>query len=72
MGHDADLGALYRRLLEQAAVVLRPGGVLALLVGKRRGRFNKILQSTQEFRLEHVRIIEIGGVYPGLFVLRRN
>ena len=72
MGHDADLGTLYRRLLEQAAVVLRPGGVLALLVGKRRGRFNKILQSTQELRLEHVRIIEIGGVYPGLFVLRRN
>lgn len=72
MGHDADLGALYRLLLEQAAVVLRPGGVLALLVGKRRGRFNKILQSIGEFRLEHVRIIEIGGVYPGLFVLRRS
>ena len=72
MGRDAELGTLYRQLVEQAAVVLRPGGVLALLVGKRRGRFNKILQSTQGFRLEHVRIIEIGGVYPGLFVLRRT
>ncbi len=72
MGREAELGTLYRRFLEEAAVVLWPGGVLALLVGKRRGRFNKILQSTQGFRLEHVRIIEIGGVYPGLFVLRRT
>ncbi|MEE8440896.1 MAG: methyltransferase [Spirochaetia bacterium] len=71
MGSSADLGALYRQFLEQAAGVLRPGGVLALLVGKRRGRFNRILQSVHGFRLEHVRIIEIGGVYPGLFVLRR-
>ncbi len=72
MSPDAELGTLYRQILEQAAVVLRPGGVLALLVGKRRGRFNRILQSMQGFRLEHVRIIEIGGVYPGLFVLRRT
>jgi tRNA (guanine6-N2)-methyltransferase len=71
MGQSTDFGALYRRFLDSAAVILRPGGVLALLVGKR-GRFNRILQSTQEFHLEHVRIVEIGGVYPGLFVLRRN
>lgn len=70
MATDTDLGALYRHLLNEAAVVLRPGGVLALLVG-RRGRFNSTLQSTEGFRLEHVRIIEVGGVYPGLFVLRR-
>ncbi len=72
MGQNADFGELYRSFLEQAAGVLRPGGVLALLVGRRRGRFNKVLQSTEEFALEHVRIIEIGGVYPGLFVLRRR
>ena len=71
MGQSSNFGDLYSRFLHQAAIVLRQGGVLALLVGRRRGRFNKVLQSTPEFRLRHVRIIEIGGVYPGLFVLER-
>jgi tRNA (guanine6-N2)-methyltransferase len=71
MGHKMDLGTLYRRFLESVLVVLRPDGVLALLVGKR-GKFNRILQSMEGFHLEHVRIIEIGGVFPGLFVLRRT
>lgn len=71
LAHGTDLGALYRGFLGQAAAVLRPGGTLALLVAKRRGRFNRIVESFDEFRLEHVRVIEIGGVYPGLFVLRR-
>ena len=72
MGQSVDFGRLYSDFLHQAAIVLKPLGILVLLVGRRRGRFNKVLQATPEFRLEHVRIIEIGGVYPGLFVLRRT
>jgi hypothetical protein len=52
--------------------VLRDGGILALLVGRRRGIFNRVLRSFPEFAVEHVRIIEMGGVYAALFVLRRT
>jgi putative N6-adenine-specific DNA methylase/tRNA (guanine6-N2)-methyltransferase len=71
MGHHSDFGELYRLFLREASIVLRPGGFLAILVGRRRASFNKALQTMPEFRLRHVRIIEIGGVYPGLFVLER-
>ena len=64
--------SFYRRLLEGAATVLEPGGVLALLVGKRRAVFNRVLRGFPEFELEGVRVIEMGGVFPALFLLRRT
>lgn len=68
---NRNLSVMYAGFLEQAVEVLRPGGTLAMLVAKRRGRFNKVLSGFDALRIEHVRIIEIGGVYPGLFVIRR-
>ena len=70
LGANRNLAALYAGFLKQASIVLRPGGVLAMLVAKR-GAFNRVLGGFDSFHLLHVRIIEIGGVFPGLFVLRR-
>jgi tRNA (guanine6-N2)-methyltransferase len=72
LGRGSNFHALYREFLAAAARTLRPGGVLALLVGKRRGVFNKVLQGVREFDVTHVRIVEMGGVYAALFVLTRT
>lgn len=72
IGRGANLLSMYRDFLGSAAVVLRPGGRLAMLVARRRGAFNKVLATLPEFTIEHVRVVEMGGVYAGLFVLRRN
>jgi tRNA (guanine6-N2)-methyltransferase len=72
LGRSANFRGLYDAFLRQAAIVLKPSGVLAMLVGKRRGVFNRVLRGRVEFALSHVRVIEIGGVYPAAFVLRRT
>ncbi len=72
IGRGANLLSMYRDFLTSAAVVLRPGGRLAMLVARRRGAFNKVLAGFSEFTIEHVRVIEMGGVYAGLFILRLN
>lgn len=63
---------LYRRFVEQAVAALRPGGALAVLVGRRRAAFNKVLQETAELTLRHVRVINLSGIYPAIFVLERT
>jgi tRNA (guanine6-N2)-methyltransferase len=65
------LYGLYRDFLAAAIHVLRPGGTLALLVGRRRGEFNRVLRGVPDLALQHVRIIEMGGVFAALFVLRK-
>ncbi|MFW6292928.1 MAG: methyltransferase [Spirochaetota bacterium] len=72
IGRGANLLSMYRDFLAGSAAVLRPGGRLAMLVARRRGAFNKVLATFPEFTIDHVRVVEMGGVYAGLFVLRRN
>jgi putative N6-adenine-specific DNA methylase/tRNA (guanine6-N2)-methyltransferase len=72
LAHRANFYLLYDAFLKEAAEVVRPGGVVTILVGKYRGAFNRVLRGRVEFALSHVRVIEIGGVYPGVFVLRRT
>mgnify|MGYP006276203857 CR=1 FL=1 len=69
---EADFYRLYRRFLTTAGLILRPRGVIVILVGKKRGLFNRVLREVGLYDLVEVRIIEIGGVYPGLFVLRKR
>ncbi len=64
------LYSLYDGLLGSATRALRPGGTLALLVGRQRGAFNRVLRTYPEFSREHLRIVEMGGVYAALYVLR--
>ena len=72
LGSHADFRGLYDAFLREAARLLRPGGTLTILVGKRRGTFNRVLRGRVEYALSHVRVIEIGGVFPAIFVLKRT
>ena len=71
LGKHANYADLYRKFLEGAAAVLKPEGRIVVLVGKRRAVFNRVLREMPELRIVNVRVIEIGGVYPAVFVLTR-
>jgi putative N6-adenine-specific DNA methylase/tRNA (guanine6-N2)-methyltransferase len=71
MGSSMDFRPFYRRVLEQFHAVLEPGGRVVMLV-LRQGPFNKALDDTGAFNVRHVRVIEIGGLYPRVFVLERT
>ena len=68
LASSMDFRPFYRRVLEQFHEVLRPGGRVVMLV-LRQTPFNKALDDTEIFDVRHVRVIEIGGLYPRVFVL---
>jgi putative N6-adenine-specific DNA methylase/tRNA (guanine6-N2)-methyltransferase len=68
LASSMDFRPFYRRVLEQFHEVLRPGGRVVMLV-LRQAPFNKALNDTDIFDVRHVRVIEIGGLYPRVFVL---
>jgi putative N6-adenine-specific DNA methylase/tRNA (guanine6-N2)-methyltransferase len=71
LASSMDFRPFYRRVLQQAAEVLRPDGRVVLLV-LRQAPFNQALRDTEGFDVRHVRVIEIGGLYPRVFVLGRT
>lgn len=71
LGRGLNFTRLYADLLMGAARVLRPGGCLVILVGKR-GAFNTALRRCGGWRLRHVRIVDMSRVHAGLFVLDRE
>jgi putative N6-adenine-specific DNA methylase/tRNA (guanine6-N2)-methyltransferase len=71
MASSMDFYPFYRRVLGQMAAVLRPGGLVVMLV-LRQGPFNTVLDESDQFTSRHVRAIEIGGLYPYVFVLERR
>ncbi|MFP4638711.1 MAG: methyltransferase domain-containing protein [Spirochaetaceae bacterium] len=72
LGRTTDYRDLYRKFLRGAASVVKPKGRVVVLVGKRRHAFNQVIRETTEFSIVTVRVIEMGGVYPAVFVLRRR
>jgi putative N6-adenine-specific DNA methylase/tRNA (guanine6-N2)-methyltransferase len=70
IGSSMDFFPFYRRVLAQMAAVLRPEGRVVMLVLKQ-GPFNGALRDTGLFDVRHVRVIEMGGLYPRVFVLGR-
>lgn len=68
LASSMDFGPFYRRVLQQLHDALRPDGRVVMLV-LRQGPFNKALRETDTFDVRHVRVIEIGGLYPRVFVL---
>jgi putative N6-adenine-specific DNA methylase/tRNA (guanine6-N2)-methyltransferase len=68
LGSSMDFGPFYRRVLRQFAAVLRPDGRVVMLV-LRQSPFQQALRETEAFDVRHVRAIEIGGLYPRVFVL---
>jgi putative N6-adenine-specific DNA methylase/tRNA (guanine6-N2)-methyltransferase len=70
MASSMDFFPFYRRVLGQMAEVLRPAGKAVMLV-LREGPFNAAVSQTEGLAIRHVRVIEIGGLYPRVFVLQR-
>lgn len=71
LGSSMDFRPFYRRALEQMHAVLQPGGTVVMLV-LRQAPFKQALGDTGAFDIRHVRVIEIGGLYPRVFVLGRT
>ncbi len=71
LASSMDFRPFYRRVLEQCHEVLRPNGRVVILV-LRQSPFKKALQDTEAFNVRHVRVLEIGGLYPRVFVLGRR
>lgn len=71
LASSMDFHPFYRRVLEQFHEALRPDGRVVMLV-LRQGPFNKALKEAPLFDVRHVRVIEIGGLYPRVFVLERT
>jgi putative N6-adenine-specific DNA methylase/tRNA (guanine6-N2)-methyltransferase len=68
---ETDFGQFYRRLLREMVEVLVPGGRVVMLVDKR-GVFRDALGDIPELETRHVRIVETGGIYPGIYVLQKE
>jgi tRNA (guanine6-N2)-methyltransferase len=68
LGSEADLQALYRDFLAGAAERAAADARMVVLV-QRRGDFNRALRAIGRWETRHVRIVEIGGIYAGIFVL---
>ncbi|GAB6089736.1 THUMP domain-containing protein [Spirochaeta dissipatitropha] len=71
LGKKINFRNFYQQLLDSTASVIRPGGCMVLLTGKKRGLFNYILEESPQWCQVDARVIEIGGSYPGMFTLRR-
>ncbi|MFP4329344.1 MAG: methyltransferase [Alkalispirochaetaceae bacterium] len=71
MAKETNMRAFYHAFLREAATLLKPEGRLVILVGKRRKNFNEAVDGPASFAVRHVRVIEFGGIYPGIFVLER-
>ncbi|MEO0603323.1 MAG: THUMP domain-containing protein [Myxococcota bacterium] len=71
LGRRLDLGRFYGDVLDSIAAVSRPAARLGMLA-HRRGAFNRGLQRSGAWSTRHVRIVELGGLYVGVFVLQRR
>jgi putative N6-adenine-specific DNA methylase/tRNA (guanine6-N2)-methyltransferase len=71
LGESINFHSFYRNVLDQMSEVLRPEGRVAMLVDKR-GIFNGAVGDLPAFEIRHVRIVTVGGLYPGLFVLQKR
>jgi tRNA (guanine6-N2)-methyltransferase len=67
-GAHVDLGALYRAFLVGCAEIAADDARLAALV-LRRGVFNRAIRASGAWEIRHVRVVEVGGLYAGVFVL---
>lgn len=71
LGKGLSFFPFYSELLEQLDHVLSADGRVVLLA-RQRGRFNAAVQRHGAFVVRHVRVVDMGGAHPGLFVLARR
>ncbi len=68
LGQRIDFRRFYRELLDGARALITAEGRLVLLAD-RRGLFNSAVRDSGRWHIRDVRIIELGGIHPGLYVL---
>jgi len=68
LGRGIDFRRFYAACLASARGWIAPDGRLVILA-VRRGAFNAARQHNGQWHIEHARVIELGGIYPGVFVL---
>jgi len=71
LGADKNFYAFYLEMLGQFEALLTAAGRVVLLVLER-GAFRGAMADFPGFSIKHVRIVETGGLYPGVFVLERR
>ena len=71
MGKATDLAALYAAFLAGALAVTTPNARLVAMT-EDRAAFNRALGRQHGWQTRHVRIVEIGAIYAGVFVLSRG
>jgi putative N6-adenine-specific DNA methylase/tRNA (guanine6-N2)-methyltransferase len=71
LGANKNFYAFYIEMLAQFERVLTDAGRVVMLVLER-GAFRGAMADFPGFSIKHVRIVETGGIYPGVFVLERR
>ncbi|MFT4625438.1 MAG: tRNA (guanine6-N2)-methyltransferase [Myxococcota bacterium] len=71
LGRTLNLEVFYRALLLAASQVATADARMVVVV-QRRGAFNRALGADVGWRIHHVRVVELGGLYVGVFVLERG
>jgi len=69
LGRKTNFTDLYQKILGEAHRVLEPDGRIVLLVFKRRP-FDRALEKLGLFETVDVHLVETGGLYPRLYILR--
>lgn len=70
-GSGMDFRRFFRQLLVQLHGVLAPGG-RAVILAYRRSAFTSALHEVEGFAIRRQRRLEVGGIYPRVFVLDRR
>ena len=68
LGRRIDFRRFYRELLTGAREIIADDGRLVLLAD-RRGLFNAACRDAGGWHIRDVRIVELGGIHPGIYVL---
>ena len=61
----------YSRFLAQCGQLLEPGARLGFIAWKR-GLVDRANQRLKQFSRIHVRVVEMGGIYPRIYVMKRR
>lgn len=70
-GSGMDFRRFFRQVLEQLHTIIAPGGRAVILV-YRRSAFTSALYDSGGFAIRRERRLEVGGIYPRVFVLDRK
>lgn len=64
--------SFYRSVLRELHRVLKPTGRICILAGKRRIDFTRALADVDGLVRTHVRVFDLGGVFPAAFILAKR